>query len=78
MNKQTLLLVVYADLIISFSNTGNLSESRAYAHIFTTDDTASFLSFADQLQAESELVQTNLVNNNLSLTQKHANKVLHF
>ena len=43
-------------------------------HIFTTDDTASFLSFVDQLQVESELVQTNLVNNNLSLAQKHANK----
>lgn len=47
---------------------------KVYAHIFTPDETASFVFFADQLQVESELVQTNLVNNNLSLAQKHANK----
>ena len=42
--------------------------------MFTADETASFLAFADQLQVESKLVQTNLVNNNLSLAQNHANK----
>jgi hypothetical protein len=42
--------------------------------MFTTDETASFLAFADQLQVESELVQSNLINNNLSLAQNHANK----
>ena len=42
--------------------------------MFTTDETASFLAFADQLQVESELVQKNLASNNLSLAQKHANK----
>ena len=44
------------------------------AHIFTTDETASFIAFAHQLQVESELVHTNLVNNNLSLAQQHAIK----
>jgi hypothetical protein len=42
--------------------------------MFTLDDTASFLAFADQLRVESELVKTNLGNNNLLLAQKHANK----
>jgi len=42
--------------------------------MFTADETASFLAFADQLQVESKLVQTNLVNNNLSPAQDHANK----
>lgn len=61
--------------MVFFGNTNNFFIiQNVYAHIFTTDDTASFLSFADQLQVESELVQTNLVNNNLSLAQKHANK----
>ena len=61
--------------MVFFGNTNNFFIiQNVYAHIFTTDETASFLSFADQLQVESELVQTNLINNNLSLAQKHANK----
>lgn len=47
---------------------------KIYAHIFSTDETSSFLAITDQVQTESELVQTNLVNNNLSLAQNHANK----
>jgi hypothetical protein len=47
---------------------------KVYGHIFTTDEAGSFVAFADQLQVESELVQTNLANNSLSLAQKHANK----
>ena len=70
-----LLFVSITFSTVLFSNTNNFFIiQNVYAHIFTTDDTASFLSFADQLQVESELVQTNLVNNNLSLAQKHANK----
>ena len=72
------LVLLFVSIIFStvlFSNTNNFFIiQNVYAHIFTTDDTASFLSFADQLQVESELVQTNLINNNLSLAQKHANK----
>ena len=72
------LVLLFVSIIFStvfFSNTNNFFIiQNVYAHIFTTDDTASFLSFVDQLQVESELVQTNLINNNLSLAQKHANK----
>jgi hypothetical protein len=70
-----LLFVSITFSTVFFGNTNNFFIiQNVYAHIFTTDDTASFLAFADQLQVESELVQTNLVNNNLSLAQKHANK----
>ena len=70
-----LLFVSITFSTVLFSNTNNLSIiQNVYAHIFTTDETASFLSFVDQLQVESELVQTNLINNNLSLAQKHANR----
>ena len=70
-----LLFVSITFSTVLFGNTNNFFIiQNVYAHIFTTDDTASFLSFVDQLQVESELVQTNLVNNNLSLAQKHANK----
>lgn len=60
--------------IVFFSAINNLFNQKAYGHIFNTDETASFVAFTDQLQVESELVQTNLANNNLSLAQKHANK----
>ncbi|MGA6921524.1 MAG: hypothetical protein WBY22_01225, partial [Nitrososphaeraceae archaeon] len=70
-----LLFVSITFSMVFFGNTNNFFIiQNVYAHIFTTDETASFLSFADQLQVESELVQTDLVNNNLSLAQKHANK----
>jgi hypothetical protein len=59
--------------IVLSSNTNGIL-NQIYAHMFTLDDTASFLAFADQLRVESELVKTNLGNNNLSLAQKHANK----
>jgi hypothetical protein len=64
-----LLVLVMGIILIS-----NILNQKVYAHMFSTDETASFLAFADQLQVESELVQTNLANNNLSLAQKHANK----
>jgi hypothetical protein len=45
----------------------------AYGHNFTPNESASFLAFVEQLQTESELVQMNLVNNNISLARQHAN-----
>jgi hypothetical protein len=45
----------------------------AYGHNFTPNESASFLVFVEQLQTEAELVQTDLVNNNISLAQRHAN-----
>ena len=52
----------------------NPFDKKIYAHIFSTDETASFVAITDQVQIESELVQTNLANNNISLAQNHANK----
>jgi hypothetical protein len=60
--------------VFFFSTTNNYLDQKVYGHIFSTDETASFVAFADQLQIESELVHTNLANNNVSLAQKHANK----
>ncbi|HZA63536.1 MAG TPA: hypothetical protein VE573_11735 [Nitrososphaeraceae archaeon] len=70
----THVLLVTGIIIALVFSSNNLLNQRTYAHIFTTDETASFLAFADQLQVESELVQTNLINKNLSLAQNHANK----
>jgi hypothetical protein len=45
-----------------------------YGHNFTPNDYASFVSYVDQFQTEANLVNMNLVNNNLSLAQEHANE----
>lgn len=58
-----------------FNNNGNQLFTRiAYAHNFTPNESAYFLAFAEQLKVESELVQTNLANNNISLAEEHAEK----
>ena len=73
---KNLSLVLFLTCIL-FSISGinfNLFSQKSYGHIFSTDETASFVAIADQLQVESGLVQANLANNNVSLAQKHANK----
>jgi hypothetical protein len=71
-----LLIGIIFNMTFLSSINYNPNYQKAFAHIFTTDETASFIAFADQLRVESELVQTNLVNNNLSLAQKHADKAV--
>jgi hypothetical protein len=69
MSRQTLLLFVYITSIISLFNFFN---SRSYGHDFIPDESASSLSFANQLKTESELVQSNLANGNIDLVKEHA------
>ncbi len=45
-----------------------------YGHLFTPNETATFVGILDQIQAELELVVANLENNNVSLAQSHAIK----
>ena len=71
-NQQSLLLVTCAALIISSFNIGNFSKSQVYGHDFIPNESASFLSFANQLKTESELVQSNLANGNPDLANEHA------
>ena len=55
-------------------NTSEFYNLPAYGHLFTSNETATFVGILDQVQAELELVLTNLENNNLSLAQSHAIK----
>ncbi|HEX5976433.1 MAG TPA: hypothetical protein VFY68_04100 [Nitrososphaeraceae archaeon] len=55
-------------------NNDNNSFLNAFGHTFSPNESASFLSFVDQIQVESELVQTNLANDSTSLAQEHAKK----
>ena len=55
-------------------NTDDFNNLRLYGHLFTPNETATFVGILDQVQAELELVVENLQNNNLSLAQSHAIK----
>lgn len=61
------LLVLAGSLIFPLSY-------LAYAHTFSTSESAQFLSLADQIRAEIGLVTMNLENNNATLAQTHAEK----
>jgi hypothetical protein len=77
MKRDLFLVLLVMGIVLStvFSTSvSNILNQKVYAHMFTTDETASFLAFADQLKVEAGLVQTNLASNNLLLAQKHANK----
>ena len=78
MARNLFVILFLACILFSLFSTGivnfNPFDKKIYAHIFNTDETASFVAITDQVQIESELVQTNLANNNISLAQNHANK----
>ncbi len=46
----------------------------AYAHTFSTNESAEFLSLTDQVRAETALLIMNLEDNNATLAQAHAEK----
>lgn len=60
--------------ILVISNNDNFHIEKVFAHQFTPNETATFVSTVYQLQVELELVSTNLANNNSSLAQNHAGK----
>jgi hypothetical protein len=79
-----ILILLFSGAIVGNLSFGNLMKNNinhnnlyltqnAYGHNFTPNESASFLAFVEKLQTESELVQMNLANNNMSLAQKHAN-----
>ncbi len=73
--RYLLFVIFYLILSLSvFSNTDNFHIEKIYAHLYTPNETATFVSIVYQLQAELELVSMNLANNNLSLAQNHASK----
>ena len=71
------LAIILLSIILGSStniNNDNNSFLNAYGHTFSPNESASFLAFVDQIQIESELVQTNLANGSTSLAQEHAKK----
>ena len=68
-----ILLSIFLGSSINMNNDNN-SFLNAYGHTLSPNESASFLAFVDQIQIESELVQTNLANGSTSLAQEHAKK----
>ena len=52
----------------------NSHDAKVYGHLFTRDQTGTFVSIIDQVQTELELVAANLVKNNVTLAENHATK----
>ena len=69
---RVLLLSICVSMMLF--NTGDFYNLPVYGHLFTSNETATFVGILDQVQAELELVVTNLENNNVSLAQSHAIK----
>jgi hypothetical protein len=64
-------------VLVMFILAGSLVFSTshlAYAHTFSTSESADFLSLVEQIRAETALVSMNLENNNITLAQTHAEK----
>jgi hypothetical protein len=70
------LAIILLSIVLGSINMNNDNNSflNAFGHTFSPNESASFLSFVDQIQVESELVRTNLANDNTSLAQEHAKK----
>jgi hypothetical protein len=75
-NLQSLLPIGPVVLIISLMGISSSFYSLVYGHDFIPNESASFISFANQLQIESLLVQTNLANSSLALAKEHAARAI--
>jgi hypothetical protein len=75
LRRHFLLGIFYLILsMLVVSNNDDFHIEKIFAHQFTPDETATFVSTVYQLQTELELVSMNLENNSLSLVQNHASK----
>ena len=75
--KISFMLTHMRYLLLLFILAGSLltpGSHFAYAHTFSSSESAEFLSLIDQIRAETQLVTMNLENNNVTLAQAHAQK----
>jgi alpha-glucosidase (family GH31 glycosyl hydrolase) len=69
LRKQTSALVLAG--LVSFGLVFANNNQQAYAHMFSGDESASFLALAESIKTELQLVQSNLASN-ASLAEEHA------
>jgi hypothetical protein len=69
-------MIAYLTFTLSLFNIDTFSKLQVYGHDFVPNESASFLSFANQLQIESELVRNNLANDNFTLATEHVTRAV--
>jgi hypothetical protein len=69
-------MIAYLTFTLFLFNIDTFSKLQVYGHDFVPNESASFLSFTNQLQAESELVQNNLANDSFTLAKEHATRAI--
>jgi DNA-directed RNA polymerase subunit F len=55
-------------------STDDFNNLLVYGHLFTPNETATFVGIVDQVQAEMKLIVANIENNDVTLAQSHAIK----
>ena len=73
-NNIIAILLTYFTIIIGSVNL--FSFEKLFAHNFSPDESAHFLTLVDKIQVESELVANSTGINNSSSAQQHANNAL--
>ena len=74
--KICVIPILLTSFTIIFGNTSLFSLENSFAHDFSSDESAQFLTIVDKIKVESELAANSSDNNNLSLAQLHANNAL--
>jgi hypothetical protein len=74
--KICVIPILLTSFTIIFGNTSLFSLENSFAHDFSSDESAQFLTIVDRIKVESELAANSSDNNNLSLAQLHANNAL--
>jgi hypothetical protein len=74
-NSHFLQLMITAILIVSSAVSIN-QYSPVVAHNFSTNESAKFLALTDALKAETQLVQQNIENGDLSLAGEHSDRAM--
>src|SRR5918995_3596915 len=74
--KNNIIAILLTSFTIIIGSANLLSFQNSFAHNFSPDESAHFLTLVDKIKVESELAANSTGNNNQSSAQLHANNAL--
>ncbi len=74
--KNNIITILLTSFTIIIGSVNLFSFEKSFAHNFSPDESAHFLTLVDKIKVESELVANSTGNNNSSSAQQHANNAL--
>ena len=74
--KNNIIAILLTSFTIIIGSVNLFSFEKSFAHNFSPDESAHFLTLVDKIKVESELVTNITGNNNSSSAQQHANNAL--